>query len=92
MTEPATHDAVPRWHGTTGGYTNHKCRCDGCRAAWAEYTRGIKARRASTLKDANDPRHGKASFYGNHGCRCIDCTAAWTAAITKNTRNRRAKL
>jgi hypothetical protein len=26
-------------HGTTGGYTNHDCRCDACRAAWREYKR-----------------------------------------------------
>ena len=24
-------------HGTIGGYTNHKCRCAACRAAWAAY-------------------------------------------------------
>ncbi len=24
-------------HGTSGGYTNHKCRCRRCRDAWAEY-------------------------------------------------------
>jgi hypothetical protein len=21
-------------HGTAGGYTNHKCKCDDCREAW----------------------------------------------------------
>jgi hypothetical protein len=26
-----------RWHGTAGGYTNHRCRCSACTAAWAEY-------------------------------------------------------
>ena len=26
-----------RWHGTTTGYVNHKCRCERCRAAWARY-------------------------------------------------------
>lgn len=29
-------------HGTSGGYTNHKCRCPKCRRAWREY---IEARR-----------------------------------------------
>jgi hypothetical protein len=24
-------------HGTANGYNNHRCRCDACRAAWAEY-------------------------------------------------------
>jgi hypothetical protein len=27
------------WHATAGGYNNHKCRCDRCRAAWATYWR-----------------------------------------------------
>ena len=35
MTEPR--------HGTPGGYTNHRCRCDDCRRAWAEYMRRYQA-------------------------------------------------
>jgi hypothetical protein len=27
------------WHGTVGGYSNHRCRCDLCRAAASEYKR-----------------------------------------------------
>ena len=27
------------YHGTLGGYSNHKCRCEQCRAAAAEYHR-----------------------------------------------------
>jgi hypothetical protein len=23
------------WHGTSGGYTNHRCRCPDCKEAWA---------------------------------------------------------
>jgi hypothetical protein len=23
-----------RWHGTAGGYTNHRCRCRDCTEAW----------------------------------------------------------
>ena len=39
-------DGIP--HGTAGGYNNHKCRCDACRAAGAEYQRDYRAaRRAS---------------------------------------------
>lgn len=26
-------------HGTIGMYTNHKCRCEDCREAWATYYR-----------------------------------------------------
>ena len=29
----------PFLHGTTSSYTNHKCRCARCRAAWADYIR-----------------------------------------------------
>lgn len=32
-------------HGTTGGYGNHKCRCDRCREAWNSHMREYKARR-----------------------------------------------
>lgn len=31
--------ALEKWHGTAGGYTNHKCRCDACTAAWRDYHR-----------------------------------------------------
>lgn len=27
------------YHGTTGGYTNHSCRCTECKQAWAAYQR-----------------------------------------------------
>lgn len=35
-------------HGTVNGYTNHKCRCDECRSAWATYVR--------TYRDSNRER------------------------------------
>lgn len=25
------------WHGTAGGYNNHRCRCHRCREAWRVY-------------------------------------------------------
>lgn len=31
------------WHGTTGGYNNHKCRCDRCTQAFKEYRRKKRA-------------------------------------------------
>lgn len=34
-----------RWHGTTGGYTNHWCRCSRCRAAMSEYNAAARERR-----------------------------------------------
>jgi hypothetical protein len=34
-----------KWHGTLGGYQNHKCRCAACKAAQATYMRAYRARR-----------------------------------------------
>ena len=78
------------WHGTLGGYTNHKCRCDKCREANRIYNTGAKARRYASLKDPLDARHGSTNFYGNYGCRCDRCTAAWAVDIVEDARNRRA--
>lgn len=33
-------------HGTSGGYSNHGCRCEDCRRAWNLYSVQYKARRA----------------------------------------------
>ena len=70
--------AAEAWHGTAGGYTNHSCRCDDCKAAWTEQCKQARIRRAATPKDPDDPRHGTYVFYQNHGCRCEYCTAAHT--------------
>jgi len=32
------------WCGTPGGYSNHACKCDACKAAWAEARRAYMAR------------------------------------------------
>jgi hypothetical protein len=37
------------WHGTPGGYTNHRCKCVDCRTAWATY------RRVRRIKEALPP-------------------------------------
>lgn len=31
------------WHGTFGGYTNHKCRCCKCKGANATHQRKVRA-------------------------------------------------
>lgn len=70
-------------HGESSTYTNHKCRCEKCRAAWAAYVRESHERRALALFD--DPtivQHGLESTYGNYGCRCDECRAAWSKACT----------
>lgn len=33
------------WHGTYNGYSNHKCRCDDCRAAGALFMAEYRARK-----------------------------------------------
>ena len=60
-------------HGTRNGYTNLTCRCDRCRAAWADYVYGIRRRRAA-FEDV--PEHGTLNGYVNYRCRCDDCRAA----------------
>ena len=43
-----------RWHGTTGGYSNHACRCDLCttanRSAHREYMRSHPEARAKAAE------------------------------------------
>lgn len=70
------------YHGTSGGYTNHKCRCDKCKAAFAAYMAKFRER----VKD-NVPEHvhGTAGGYTNYSCRCVKCTSAHT----RLTRERR---
>jgi hypothetical protein len=91
---------VERWHGTSGGYTNHKCRCDECRAAWRAY---ISRRRAERYAEVNggpasddvrakklaDVKHGTESTYTNWGCRCRPCTDGHNA-YCRAARQRRA--
>lgn len=42
----AAGDGDPR-HGKYTTYTNHKCHCNLCRAAWSEYCRDLRDRRAN---------------------------------------------
>lgn len=62
------------WHGTIGGYSNHKCRCDACSKAFSEYQREAGKRR----KNAPTPEHihGTYNGYTNYGCRCTACRLA----------------
>lgn len=76
-----------RWHGTSGGYTNHKCRCTECRAAWAVLIMKMKARRKAA--PTPDHVHGTTNGYTGYGCRCADCTRA--QSLASNARARAAK-
>ena len=68
------------WHGTSGGYTNHKCRCDYCVVAWNAYhtatirslRKEIAQKEGVVLEIAN---HGTESGY-SRGCSCSKCKEA----------------
>jgi hypothetical protein len=69
------------WHGTSGGYYNHGCRCDNCRAAASEMARAARLRRMeNTRLGLIDVPHGSDNAYKNYGCRCDECRAARAAA------------
>ena len=55
-------------HGTTGGYSNHKCRCDLCRVTWNEYCakKRQEARRLEGLADRHPSTEGRK-------CGCEEC-------------------
>lgn len=54
-------------HGTVGGYTNRKCRCDACRLAFNAVMLALRRRRrdAGQCVDCKTPSHGFA--------RCTRC-------------------
>lgn len=64
------------WCGTSGGYANHDCRCDECRAAWGRFV--AQQRHARAARPIPADLHGKATTYTNYRCRCTRCRAAWT--------------
>lgn len=74
-------------HGRVGTYTNHKCRCAECRAAWREYCYRLRRRRRNRLAP-DDPRHGRTTTYQNWLCRCDACSQA--NADTERARRQRA--
>jgi hypothetical protein len=65
------------WHGTVGGYTNHKCRCVACRAVKTAEHKAYRARLAVSPWEAIP--HGTATGYANWGCRCPACSAAYSS-------------
>ena len=64
-----------KWHGTTGGYSNHRCRCDDCRQAWNKSCRERKKRIRAEYVFNPDDEHGFARTY-QRGCKCAACLAA----------------
>lgn len=63
-----------RWHGTTGGYSNHKCRCDPCRLAWNAYCAERKRKARRNFTPAPGDEHGLEKTY-QKGCKCALCLA-----------------
>lgn len=71
------------WAHGCGGYTNHGCRCEICRAGHSAYTLKRRyERRDLLLADPTLAKHGSGSTYTNWMCRCRPCTDAWGAVRT----------
>lgn len=75
------------WHGTLGGYTNHRCRCTACRAAHNAYAKAV--RRGERVVESPRWRHGTLTGYGLHACRCEPCRTAWSVYYKPRTAARR---
>lgn len=63
-------DGDPR-HGKYTTYSNHRCRCDLCSAAWLDWYAIWRSRQLPLAPD--DRRHGSENGYTNYGCRCDAC-------------------
>lgn len=63
-------------HGTSSGYSRHRCRCDACRAWSREHYAAQRYREAAGLIREKGWQHGTWSGYNNHGCRCTRCLVA----------------
>lgn len=80
--------STPTPHGTSGGYTNHHCRCQFCRDAFAAQMRVYRKK----IRNRPIPAHvhGTTNGYQNYGCRCSHCTAASTLRSAMRKRKREA--
>jgi hypothetical protein len=47
-------------HGNKSTYVNHRCRCDDCRRAWAQYIRNLRIRKAHGMPVAARRRNAAA--------------------------------
>jgi hypothetical protein len=69
------HILAEPWHGTLGGYRNHRCHCAEC----TEANRLYQAEHRDRLSRREPPAHGTENAYSNYLCRCTLCRAAHTA-------------
>lgn len=59
-------------HGTAGGYTNHRCRCEACTKAWRDWHAGEY--RNTPQADCSHARWVKAGTNGQRKIRqCVQC-------------------
>lgn len=66
-------DQEEPWHGTSGGYANHHCRCDRCKRAWSDYCADYFEALAENVPERV---HGTYNGYRNYKCRCRPCKDA----------------
>ena len=64
-------------HGTLYRYTHHRCRCEDCRRANAEYQRWYYHEGRAEIAKRELPGCGTRQSY-SRGCRCGDCRTANT--------------
>lgn len=82
-------EGSPR-HGTSTGYTRHKCRCDKCHEAYTKVRKEREARNRREGLPEGDPRHGTSNGYKHFGCKCEPCRTAHgeTVKAQKEKRNK----
>ena len=56
------------------GYVHHKCRCEGCTAAYRKLGKTPRERRMNG--PTPDHVHGTWNGYSNYACRCAKCLEA----------------
>lgn len=71
-------DTTPLVHGKRSTYTNHRCRCEPCKAANARYKSekvhdNVRLRTSEVTEDLPEITHGVPVSYEWQGCRCEEC-------------------
>jgi hypothetical protein len=62
------------WHGTPGGYSNHKCKCIPCKGAWNEYNMARRELRVKAFAEGRVViKHGTYMGYKEYKCPCEAC-------------------
>lgn len=64
-------------HGTTNGYSRHKCRCPQCTEANSRMCREQRRRVKERNAPVPDYAHGTSTGYTYWSCRCNECKRAF---------------